>query len=446
MINILTELSKYFLILCLAFYTLNGFIVFRYKSHEEQKSFYVIQNIFMVMIHAAGYAVLVLQGRDYTMAVFYCVCQIIIIGYLALYRVVYPRAVSLITNNSCMLITISLIMLARLSYSKCQKQFVVVVIGMVLSLILPLIVRFIKPFFMSFTWLFGWIGLGILLIVLIMGSVTYGSKLSFTISGLTFQPSEIVKVIFVFFMAALLSRDVSVRGVLVSAVYAMAYIGVLALSKDLGSALIFFVVYIFMLFVSTGRAEYLFAGLMTGSLAAVAGYRLFAHVRTRVTAWRDPFSDIEGRGYQITQSLFAIGTGGWFGMGLCGGTPNKIPVVEADFIFSAISEEMGVLFSVCMILVCISNFIMFLNIALHKRDNFYKLSVLGLGLIYGFQMFLTIGGVTKFIPLTGVTLPLVSYGGTSVLMTLIMFSLIQGIHMIRENTGMPEQDINDEED
>jgi cell division protein FtsW (lipid II flippase) len=89
---------------------------------------------------------------------------------------------------------------------------------------------------------------------------------------------------------------------------------------------------------------------------------------------------------------------------------------------------------------------MFLNIALQKRDIFYKLSVLGLGLIYGFQMFLTIGGVTKFIPLTGVTLPLVSYGGTSVLMTLIMFSLIQGIHMIRENTGMPEQDINDEKD
>ena len=127
-----------------------------------------------------------------------------------------------------------------------------------------------------------------------------------------------------------------------------------------------------------------------------------------------------------------IGTGGWFGMGLGGGTPKKIPVVEADFIFAAISEEFGCLFGICIILICMSNFLMFINIALKIKDDFLRLVALGFSVVYGFQMFLTIGGVTKFIPLTGVTLPLLSYGGTSVIVTLIMFAVIQGIYSMRD--------------
>ena len=190
-----------------------------------------------------------------------------------------------------------------------------------------------------------------------------------------------------------------------------------------------------MLYVSSRHVLYLIAGLISGCGASVLGYKLFAHVRTRVIAWRDPFKVIDGQGFQITQSLFAIGTGGWFGMGLYQGSPEKIPVVEADMIFSAISEEMGCLFSLCLILICISNFLMFMNIAMKMKDLFYRLISVGLASIYGFQMFLTIGGVTKFIPLTGVTLPLVSYGGTSVFATLIMFSIIQGIYCMRFEEG-----------
>ena len=142
---------------------------------------------------------------------------------------------------------------------------------------------------------------------------------------------------------------------------------------------------------------------------------------------------IDSTGYQITQSLFAISSGGLFGLGLFKGTPDSIPFVEADFVFSAIAEELGILFAVCLILICVSCFVMFMNISVRLNDKFYQLVSFGLGVTYIFQVFLTIGGGTKFIPLTGVTLPFISYGGSSVLTTLIMFSITEGLYMIRED-------------
>ena len=162
----------------------------------------------------------------------------------------------------------------------------------------------------------------------------------------------------------------------------------------------------------------------------------------RVLAWRDPWSVIDREGYQITQSLFAIGCGGLFGLGLCQGSPSSIPFVTTDFIFSAIAEEMGILFSLCLILVYISCFVMFMQIAISIKDDFYRLTVAGLGVTYLFQIFLTIGGGIKFIPLTGVTLPLISYGGSSVLSTIMMFSVIQGLYLAggkKNDTGKATQ-------
>jgi len=150
-------------------------------------------------------------------------------------------------------------------------------------------------------------------------------------------------------------------------------------------------------------------------------------------AWRNPWALIDNEGYQVTQSLFAIGTGGWFGMGLMKGLPTSIPVVTSDFIFSAISEEMGGLFSFCLILICISTFVMFINIAMKLSNHFYKFTALGLSIMYIFQVFLSVGGVTKFIPSTGVTLPLISYGGSSILSSIMMFNVIQGLYVLGQD-------------
>ena len=213
---------------------------------------------------------------------------------------------------------------------------------------------------------------------------------------------------------------------------AAAHVIILVISKDLGSALIFFVVYVLMVFVASRNILYVLAGAVGGSGAAYIAYKVFAHVQVRVQAFKDPWSVIDSAGYQITQSLFAISSGGFFGLGLYKGTPDAIPFVEADFIFSAIAEEMGILFAVCLILICVSCFIMFMNIAVRLRDKFYQLTAFGLGVTYIFQVFLTIGGGTKFIPLTGVTLPLISYGGSSVLTTLIMFAIVEGLYIVKQ--------------
>ena len=172
---------------------------------------------------------------------------------------------------------------------------------------------------------------------------------------------------------------------------------------------------------------------MAGCLAGVASYKLFAHVRARVMIWRDPWKYIDNSGYQICQSLFAIGMGSWFGYGLGQGLPNKIPVAEKDFMFSAISEEFGCIFAVSLLLVCLNNLILMMNIASRCKTLFYRLVAVGLGVTYGFQVFLTVGGAIKLIPMTGVTLPFVSYGGSSIMSSLVMFALINGMYNMRQD-------------
>jgi cell division protein FtsW (lipid II flippase) len=177
--------------------------------------------------------------------------------------------------------------------------------------------------------------------------------------------------------------------------------------------------------------------MLGGSFAAVIAYHLFAHVRKRVEAWKNPFLVYDTSGYQIAQGLFAIGAGGWFGTGLFHGRPETIPVASKDFIFAAICEEFGGVFAMCLILVCMSMFLLIVNISMELRKNtFYKLVAIGLGAEYAFQVFLTIGGVTKFIPMTGITLPLVSYGGSSVMSTIILIAIIQGLYILREDEGV----------
>ena len=213
---------------------------------------------------------------------------------------------------------------------------------------------------------------------------------------------------------------------------AAAHVLILVVSKDLGSALIFFVTYLVMLYVGTRNWRYLALGIAAGVVASVAAYFLFSHVRVRVQVWKDPFASYTGDGYQVAQSLFAIGAGGWFGTGLYQGSPTMIPIVEQDFMFSAICEELGGFFAICLILIYMSCFIMFVNIAFKMENKFARLASLGLGCTFSVQVFLTVGGAMKMIPSTGVTLPLISYGGSSIMSTIIMFAIVQGFYISRK--------------
>jgi cell division protein FtsW (lipid II flippase) len=257
---------------------------------------------------------------------------------------------------------------------------------------------------------------------------------------MSIQPSEFVKLIYVFAIAGLLSHARDFRRIAIATALAAFHVLILVVSKDLGSALIFFVTYLVMLFVSTRNPFYMLAGILAGSLAAVGAYFLFYHIRVRVQAWQDPFKDYQGGGYQICQSLFSISAGGWFGTGLCQGSPKAIPYVEQDFMFSAIAEELGSIFGICLILVCMSCFIMFINISMQLTNRYYRLVAVGLGTTYAAQIFLTVGGGIKLIPMTGVTLPLVSYGGSSVLSTLIMFAIVQGLYMLQRDEEIKNEE------
>lgn len=182
-------------------------------------------------------------------------------------------------------------------------------------------------------------GIGIVLLaaVLVLASTSYGAKLSLMGTSLP----EVIKITFVFFMASLLCTKVDFRKVVLATIVAVIHVGILVLSRDLGSAVIFFVTYLVLIYVATRNPSYLFLGLGGGCVGSVIAYHLFGHVRQRVSAWKDPMAVYQNEGYQIVQSLFAIGTGGWFGMGLCQGSPEKIPVVKNDFIFSAICRGTG---------------------------------------------------------------------------------------------------------
>jgi cell division protein FtsW (lipid II flippase) len=308
---------------------------------------------------------------------------------------------------------------------------VFVIAGATVVLIIPYILKKISMF-RKLTWVYAAVGILSLAIVAVAGSTSYGAKLSISIAGISVQPSEFVKILFVFFIASMLFEKNDIRQVAITSVFSAAFVLMLVASKDLGGALLYFVTYLAMIYVATRRLSYFVGGLGLMGLAAFAGYKLFSHVQTRVLAWKDPLSVIDDQGYQVSQSLFGIGTGSWFGLGLGQGKPNKIPVVEKDFIFSAIAEEMGGIFAICLLLVCVSCFFMMMNIAMQMRDSFYRLVALGLGTLYAMQVLLTVGGAIKFIPSTGVTLPLVSYGGSSLLSTMIIFGVVEGLYIRKD--------------
>lgn len=432
MINLVTALSRYLLILLIAIYTYYNFRFFSLDGEDSQKRVCRLQNKALLLLHTLSFAVLYLQTEEEKLVLFYGVQLFFFVLYQKLYQRLYRNCSRLLLNNTCMLLCTGLIMLTRLSFEKAVRQFVIAAAAAFVTLLLPYVIDRVWQL-AKIPWVYCILGLLLLFIVCVAGTTSFGAQLSLTIGGISVQPSEFVKISFVFFAATMFYRSLEFKQVAVTTAAAAVHVLILVLSKDLGSALIFFVTYVLLLFVATFHWLYLGAGVCSGVLAAMLSYRLFSHVQVRVEAWQNPWKDMAGRGYQITQALFAIGTGGWFGMGLCQGMPEKIPVVEKDFIFAAISEELGGIYALCILLICLGCFIQMMRIAMQMQASFYRLIAFGLGIEYILQVFLTIGGVIKFIPSTGVTLPFVSYGGSSLLSTFLLFGIIQGLYILKRN-------------
>lgn len=442
MLVYLTELSKYIILILMIFYTIDAFIaVFRKKRSNV---LYVRQEICLFMMQFFAYATICLKTGKVDYLFFYAILQLVIFSAIVLNQTIYTGIDKGLLNNMALLLSFGFIILTRLDFSKAVKQLIIVTCSLVIGFFIPVIIRKVS-ILRRLKWFYVVLGLSALSVVLILGQVTNGSKISYTIGGVTIQPSEFVKVIFVFAIAGLLYHKKRFTTFVISALVAALHVLILVASKDLGSGLIFFVTYMAMLLVASKNYLYLGIGLFAGSGAAVMAYKFFTHVQVRVQAFLDPFSVIDNEGYQITQSLFAIACGGFFGTGLMKGIPDDIPFVESDFIFSAIAEEMGVLTSVCLLLVCVACFLTFMKTATTLKDSYYRLVCVGFGVMYIFQVFLTVGGGIKFIPLTGVTLPFVSYGGSSVLVSIVIFMIMQGIVLRARDENIEEEEESEDE-
>lgn len=438
MVTIITEISKYLMIILFACYTYESFSVLKKgKDIHRQKTVLMHQRFCMFFIHLDAYAVIFAVTGDLKIPAFFAMQVLLVCAIQLIYRYVYKNAAGLITNHLCMFLIVGFIILMRLNPDKAYRQFYFAAAATVITMLVPFVIHHIH-FLHKLPYLYAMIGITLLLLVAVAGKTSNGAKLTIAFSGISVQPSEFIKILYVFFVAAMLYHATDFKQVVITSFIAALHVLILVASKDLGSALIYFITYLVMLYVATKKVHYLILGLTAGSVASVIAYKMFHHVKVRVIAWKDPVSVIDDKGFQVCQSLFAIGTGGWFGLGLYQGMPNKIPVADEDFVFAAISEELGGLFAICLILVCASCYLMFLNVALQIYNQFYKLVALGLGTVYGFQVFLTIGGVIKFIPSTGVTLPLVSYGGSSLVSTFIIISIIQGLYLLREDEIIDE--------
>ncbi len=267
--------------------------------------------------------------------------------------------------------------------------------------------------------------------------------LDFGILGMSFQPAEIAKLALVAFLAAYLAdrqpaltqarRQIGrfsfpePRQLAPLLAIWVGSLGVLVSQRDLGASLLLFSVFIGLIYAATGASGYLTGGFALVAIGGYGAWRLFDHVQRRVTAWLDPFSDFAGAGYQLGQSVFALGTGSLAGSGPGLGRPDLIPNAITDFVFAAVGEEFGFAGSVAVLcgyaLIVASGF----GIALSSRDRFRKLLATGLSLVLGIQTFLIIGGVLRVVPLTGITLPFMSYGGSSLVGNFILVGLLARI-------------------
>lgn len=273
-----------------------------------------------------------------------------------------------------------------------------------------------------------------------IGQEIYGSRIWLFIGPFSFQPGEVAKIAIVLFLAGYLAANremLSVftwrigpfnlpdaRTLLPLLVMWLISIGIVAFEKDLGSALVFFFVFLVMLYVATGKKTYVIAGVLLMAAGAVGLYFVFDHIQVRVATWLDPFADAQNTGYQLVQTIYSLADGGMFGVGIGRGLAEQIPVVESDFIFAAIGEETGLLGAAGLLLLYLCFAIRGVVTAARAKSDVSSFTAIGLTSIIILQAFIIVGGVTRLIPLTGLTLPFVSQGGSSLLASFISVGLL----------------------
>lgn len=334
-----------------------------------------------------------------------------------------------------LILSMGLAMQLRLSTEVGVKQFIWFLIGMGFFIITSSIYQLLNKRIRSI-WFFYALMILLFILTQIIGVRINGAKNWIVIGNHSFQPSEFIKILFVFFMASFVSNPealrLKIREIIVPpkwTLMALVFIvlGFFVLQREFGTALLIFMVYLSIVYVFEKAITFVASNAIFAGIAALLAIQIMPHLQVRIDSWFNPYADIAGKGYQITQSLFAIGSGSFFGTGLGLGYPHFIPNVETDFIFSAICEEMGIFGGIAIIVLFMLLVYRGIKICLRLRDPYTKALAFGLTTTIGFQTFIIIGGVTKVIPLTGITLPFVSYGGSSLISSFLILGLLQAL-------------------
>ncbi len=367
-----------------------------------------------------------------------------VIAHLGL-RFLAPRADPYLLPLTALLSTVGMVFIFRLKSTLAFKQSLWFVAGIAAFLVVLALLRDMRVL-CKLRFPVGILGLVTLLLTAFLGQEINGARLWVNIGPLGFQPGEFAKILLVVFFAGYLvdireALTVSTRRILGVPLPPLRYLApllivwaismaLMVVMKDLGTSLLFFGALLALVYAATGRVFYVLVGLALFAGGAGLLYLGFGHVRTRVDVWVNPWADPENKGYQIVQSLFALASGGLFGRGLGQGYLDfpsgrpRIPYVETDFIFSAIGEELGFVGAVAVILLFLFFAYRGFRIATKAGDDFRRLLATGLTSIFALQAFLIMGGVTKLIPLTGITLPFISYGGSSVVANFVLVALL----------------------
>ena len=372
-------------------------------------------------------------------AIFMGVALCILIGYSHfVIRKYYPDGDKFILIFASILAVVSIAMLYRIERGTAIKQLIWVTVGIIgFIMVVAIVPDFSK--FAKYKKMYMIATLVLMPSAYLYAKITRAAAIGgaynwISIGGFSIQPSEFGKITLVLYLAAALSeyedhgsiKD-DIRQLWIPAVVAVFSIICLVLQADLGSALIFFGIIISMLYVATSKKLYVFLSLGGASAGAVLAYNLFAHVRNRVMIWRNPWDYANDAGYQLVQSLYAISSGGLIGSGLGQGFVENIPVNDSDFIYAAICEEFGIIFSVGLMIVYFLLFFRGIRAAYVTNDKYSQLSVVGFSTMIACQTLVIIGGIFGVIPLTGITLPILSYGGSSVLTIFFALGILQKV-------------------
>ncbi len=379
-----------------------------------------------------------------TIALYGSIFAAVYLAAFVLMRRVAPFADPALFPTAGVLVGLGFATIFRLSGGLAAEQATWVVVGLLAFAATLIVVRDHRQLD-AFTYTIGFLGLGLLLLPVVpgIGRTINGARLWVSIGPIGFQPSEIAKVLIVVFLASYLSAKRELLQVATARLGPLrlppakhlgpvlvawgASLAVLFLQRDLGASLLYFAIFVVMLWVATGRVAYLVIGIVLFAAGAGLGYAAFDHVQLRVDVWLhalDPAKVFE-QGYgQLAQAQFGMATGGLVGAGLGRGSPGLIPFAPTDFIFAAIGEELGLLGTTALLLLYVTLVGKGLRAAIDRTDGFGKLLAAGLSAIIGLQAFVIVGGVTRVIPLTGVTLPFVSYGGSSLVSNFVLLALL----------------------